>query len=105
VCVDSDVIAGHQLAVVKTVVSTRVLLAHRDDNQTLLAGDDVFFGAEGDGVAALGLAVVMPLQLVAAGQVCQAGAGKVDALAEVGDEFPFESLGVAETSLGVGGVV
>ena len=103
--VHSNVIARHQLAVVKTVVPAGVLLAHRDDDQALLAGDDVFLRTEGDGVAALGLAVVMPLQLVAAGHISQAGAGQVNALPEVGDEFPFEGLGVAEAGLGAGGVV
>ena len=62
--VHGDVVAGDELAVVDAVVSSGVLLIDGDDDQTLLAGDDVLLRGEGDAVPALGLAVVVPLDVV-----------------------------------------
>jgi len=48
---------------VDAVVATGVLLLDGDDDQTLLAGDDVLLGAEVHSVPPLGLAIVVPLNI------------------------------------------
>ena len=97
-------IAGDKLTVVDTVISTRILFIDGDNDETVLAGDDVFLRGEGDGVAALGLAVVVPLHLLPGGDLAQA-AGQVHALPEVGHQLPLEQRAVAHAGLGSCGVV
>lgn len=100
-------VAGHQLAIVNTVVSSRVLVTDTNHHQALVAGDDVFLWCERHSVSSLGLAVVVPL--------CHAAilshislshrTGKMDALSKVGQELSLEQGAVTQASLGTCWVV
>jgi len=55
--VNSNVVTWDKLTIVDTIVTTGVLLLDGDDDETLLAGDYVLFGAEVNSVPPLGLAI------------------------------------------------
>jgi len=61
--VDSNVEAADELAVVQAIVPAAVRLGHADDNETMVIGQDMLLWGKSNRVPALGLAVVVPLNL------------------------------------------